>query len=454
MSDMEKTEKKLDFSDLDLRKLDLTRKYDEDFSPADGIGMGQHILLYMIGAFLVIMITWSCIATVDEVSRGDGKVIPASEIQVIQSLEGGIVDAVLVKEGDEVKEGQVILRMRNVQAGSDLAATNQKYLGLLATTIRLQAEASGDNLVFPDEVLQGAPDMAEAEQAAYDANKKNNNSQLAVQEQQLSQKKQEVAELNAKIKDSQNVLKLTQSEHDMIAPMVERGSSSKRELLEIDRQIAQQNTDLNAMKLSLPRAEEAAQEMQDRVNELTSSFRASAQKELAEKTTELNAVKQTLTAYKDKSERNDIKSPVHGTVKDIRITTIGGVAKPGEPIMEIVPLEDKLLIEARIKPSDIAFIHPGEKSVVRLSAFDSSIYGTLDGQVTEVSADSITNEKGESYYRVRVKTDKTSLTKAGKEYPIIPGMQATIDVVTGNKTVMNYLLKPFVKASQTALRER
>jgi len=451
---MNNANKKQDFSEFDLRKLDLTRKYDEDFSPADGISWGQHALLYMIGVFLVIIVAWSAFAKLDEVARGEGKVIPASEVQVIQSLEGGIIDALPVKEGDEVKAGQVILRMRNVQAGADFAATNQKYLGLLATTTRLQSEANGGTLAFPDDVIKGAPEMVRAEQDAYDANKKNNESQLAIATQQLGQKKQEVAELEAKIKDTAEVLKLTQSERDMVAPMVERGSSSRKELLDLDRQLAQQKAEMNALTLSLPRAKDAAQEMQARVNELTSGFRAQAQKELSEKTAELNTVKQTLAAYKDKSERNDVKSPVHGTIKDIRITTVGGVAKPGEPIMEIVPLEDKLLVEARVKPSDIAFIHPGEKAVVRLSAFDSSIYGTLNGAVTDVSADSITTEKGESYYRVRVKTDKTTLSKGEKEYPIIPGMQATIDIVTGEKTVMNYLLKPFVKAAQTALRER
>lgn len=449
-----KANKKLDFSEFDLRKLDLTRKYDEDFSPADGIPWREHALLYMIGVFLVIIIAWSAVATLDEVARGEGKVVPASEVQVIQSLEGGIIDALPVKEGDEVQEGQVILRMRNVQAGADFAATNQKYLGLVATTTRLQAEADGKPLVFPDDVVRGAPDMVRAEQDAYDANKKNNESELAIETQQLGQKQQEIAELSAKIKDTQEVLKLTQSERDMVAPMVQRGSSSRKELLDLDRQLAQQKTDMNALTLSLPRAKDAAQEMQARIDELTSGFRAQAQKELAEKTAELNTVKQTLAAYKDKSERNDIKSPVHGTVKDVRITTVGGVAKPGEPIMEIVPLEDNLLVEGHIKPADIAFIHPGEKAVVRLSAFDSSIYGTLDGTVTEVSPDSITTEKGESYYRVRVKTVKTSLKKGGKEYPIIPGMQATIDIVTGKRTLLKYLIKPFAKAAQTALRER
>jgi adhesin transport system membrane fusion protein len=449
-----KVDKKADYSDFDLRKFDLTRKYDEDFSPADGISWREHALLYMIGFFLFIMVVWSAVAKVDEVARGEGKVIPASEVQVIQSLEGGIVDAVLVKDGDEVQEGQVILHMRNVQAGADLAATNQKYLGLLATTTRLQAEADGTPLVFPDEIKTGAPDMVTAEQDAYNDNQKNNQGQLDIETQQLAQKKQEVEELTAKIKDTADVMKLTQSEHDMVAPMVERGSSSKKELLDLDRQLANERTEMNALTLSLPRAKAAAQEMRSRINELTSSFRAQAQKDLADKTAELNTVKQTLTAYKDKSERNDVKSPVHGTVKDIRITTVGGVAKPGEPIMEIVPLEDKLLVESHIKPSDIAFIHPGQKAIVRLSAFDSSIYGTLDGVVTDVSPDSMTTEKGESYYRVRVKTIKTSLSKNGKTYTIIPGMQATIDIVTGDKTVLKYLIKPFAKAAQTALTER
>lgn len=449
-----KSDKKADFDDTELHKFDLARKYDEDFSPADGIPMSEHLMLYMIGGFLGVMLIWAAVAKVDEVARGEGKVIPASEVQVIQSLEGGIIDSIPVKDGDEVKEGQVVLRMRNVQAGADLAATEQKYLGLLASTTRLQAETEDKPLVFPDEVIKGAPDMVTAEQDAYDANKKNNESQTAIENQQYDQKKQEISELEAKIKDTNDALKLAQSERDMVAPMVERGSSSKKDLLDIDRQINNEQTDLHGLTLSLPRAKAAAQEIRERINNISSGFKAQSQKELSDKMAELNSVKQTLAAYQDKSERNDIKSPVHGTVKDIRINTVGGVAKPGEPIMEIVPLEDKLLVESHIKPSDIAFIHAGEKALVRLSAFDSSIYGTLDGTVTEVSPDSMTTDKGESYYRVRVKTDKTELSKNGKTYKIIPGMQATVDIVTGEKTVLKYLIKPFAKAAQTAMTER
>lgn len=446
--------KKMDLSDFDLRKLDLTRKYDDDFSAADGIAWRDHILLYAIAGLLVIFLLWANIARLEEVARGDGKVIPSSEVQVVQNLEGGIIDEFLVKEGDIVKEGQVVLKMRNIQAKADYAATNQKYMGLMASIIRLQAEADGKDPTFPEEVIKSAPESVKAERDTFNANRKQVAGQLDVLQQQLSQKQSELEELNRRISDTGSVLKLAQDERAMVAPMVEKGAANKMELLQLDRQIATQRTELNGLKSALGRSNSAIKEAQGRINELTSGIRASAQKELAEKTIELNSIKETLTAYQDKSERTEIKSPVHGKVQDIKITTVGGVAKPGEPIMEIVPLEDQLLVEGRIRPADIAFIYPGQKAVVRISAFDFSIYGALEGQVVDISADSITNEKGESFYRVKVRTKETKLKKGAKEYDIIPGMQATVDIITGEKTVMNYLLKPFIKASHTALRER
>lgn len=451
---MSNSSKKLDFSDIDLRKLDLMRKYDDDFSTDEGIAWRDHVLLYAITALVAIFIVWANIAVLDEVARGDGKVVPSSEIQVIQNLEGGIIDEFLVKEGDPVKEGQVVLRMRNVQAKSDFGATNQKYLGLLATVTRLQAEAEGREPVFPDEVIAGAPESVAAEKAAFAANKKQLGEQAAVLQEQLTQKQQEVAELERRIADIGGVMKLAQDERNMVAPMVEKGAAAKKELLQLDRQLAQQRAELNGLRLALPRTQAAVKEAKSRLDEQTSGFRAAAQKELSEKTIELNTIKQTLAAYQDKSARTEIRSPMNGTVQSIKIKTVGGVARPGEPIMEIVPLEDRLIVEGRIRPADIAFIHPGQKAVVRLSAFDFSVYGALEGEVVDISPDSITNEKGESFYRVRVRTKETKLKKGSKEYPIIPGMQATVDIVTGEKSVMTYLLKPFVKASQTALRER
>lgn len=442
-----------DFSDFDLRKLDLTRKYDDDFS-ADGISWHDHILLYAVTGLLVFFLLWANIAKLDEVARGDGKVIPSSQVQVVQNLEGGIIDEFLVKAGDIVKEGQVVLRMRNIQAKADFAATNQKYMGLQASIIRLQAEAEGKDPTFPEDIIKAAPESVKAERDTFNANRKQVAGQLDVLEQQLSQKQSELDELNRRIADTGNILKLAQDERAMVAPMVEKGAANKMELLQLDRQIATQRTELNGLKAALGRSNAAIKEAQGRINELTSGIKASAQKELAEKTIELNTIKETLAAYQDKSERTEIKSPVNGKVQDIKITTVGGVAKPGEPIMEIVPLEDQLVVEGRIKPSDIAFIYPGQRAVLRISACDSSIFGSIEGKVVDISPDSFTNEKGESFYRVKVRTDVSSVEKGGKKCEIIPGMQATVDIITGEKSVMTYLLKPFVKASQTALRER
>ncbi|MDE1153540.1 MAG: HlyD family type I secretion periplasmic adaptor subunit [Micavibrio sp.] len=446
--------KKLDMSSLDLRKLDLTRKYDDDFAASDGVAWRDHVMLYTIGGLLLIALAWANIATLDEVSRGDGRVVPSSEVQAVQNLEGGIIEQFFVHEGEEVKEGQVLLQMRNIQAKADFDATTQKYLGLMATLARLTAESSGTVLGFPDEVKQGAPDSVRAEQNAYDANKKQIDNQSMVFQDQLSQKQQEVNELNRRIADTSSVLSLANDEKNMVEPMVAKGAANKKELLEVRQRIASQSAELNGLRLALPRSQSAVKEVKSRLDSLNSDFRAAAQKEFAEKTIEFNTIKQTLAAYKDKSERTEIKSPVHGMIKDLKLTTVGGVVKPGETIMEIVPSEDQLIVEARIKPSDIAFIHEGQRAIVRLTAFDFGIYGSLDGEVTEVSPDSIVNDKGESFYRVRVKTAQTQVHRGGKTLDVKAGMQATVDIVTGEKTVMRYILKPFNKAAQTAMRER
>ncbi len=442
----------LDLSDIDLRKFDLTDKYDDDFNPKS---WRDHILLYSIGILLVLFLVWANVASLEEVARGVGRVIPASQTQVIQNLEGGIIDEFLVRKGEVVQEGQVILRMRNVQAQSDFAATTQKYLGLVASTTRLKAEAEGkDTVTFPKEVMEGALDSVRAEQDTFTARRKQIAGQLDVLKQQLDQKRSEVAELNRRIADTTSVLTLAQDERSMVAPMVERGAANKMELLQLDRQIAGQRAELNGLKTALPRSNAGVREVESRIAEMTSSLRADAQRELAEKTIELNTIKQTLAAYQDRSERTEIKSPVHGRVQDIKITTVGGVVKPGDPIMEIVPLEDKLVVEADVRPAVIAIIYPGQKAIVRISAFDFSVYGAVEGKVRNISPDAFTNQKGESFYRVTVETDQTQMKKGNKTFEFIPGMQATVDIITGEKTVMTYLLKPFIKASQTALRER
>lgn len=447
--------KNMDMNEYDLRKMDLTRKYDDDFSPADGISFRDHALLVMVAVVVGFFLLWANIATLDEVSRGDGTVVPSSEVKAVQNLEGGIIDEFLVREGDVVKAGQVLLRMRNIQARADFEATMQKYLGIQAALDRLKAEAEGkETATFSEDVRRGSSESLRAEQNAFDANRKQLENQAIVLRDQLTQKEQEVAELQRRIADTGSMLSLAVDEKNLIEPMVAKGAANKKELLQVRQRIASQSAELNGLRLALPRSQSAVKEVKSRLETLTTDFRAQARKELAERTIEFNIIKQTLAAYRDKSERTEIKSTDNGTVKDLKITTVGGVARPGETIMEIVPLDDKLVVEARILPRDIAFVHVGHKAIVRLTAFDFSVYGSLEGRVVEVSPDSIMNDKGESFYRVRVQTDKTSVNKGDKELKIMPGMQATVDIVTGEKTVMNYLLKPFTKAAQTALRER
>lgn len=446
--------KKMDFSEGELQKFDLTRKYDEDFSDADGITWRDHLLLYVIVLLTVIFILWASFAKLDEVARGDGKVIPFSEVQVIQNLEGGIIDALPVREGDVVMPEEVLVRLRNIEAKSDLDANSKKFFGLAATVARLQAEAEGVDPVFSEEMTLNAPESVAAERAAFTANSKRIENETSVLKEQLTQQRQKIGELETRIKDTTSVLELTKKERSMLAPLVARGSASQQELLQLDRSIAQQKTELNGYQSSLPRQRAVIKEAEAQLEGHLSSFKADAQRQLSERTTEMNALKEMLAALKDKSARTEVRSPVHGIVKSLKFKTIGGVVRPGEAIMDIVPLEDQLLVEAQIRPADIAFIVPGQRAVVRISAYDFSIYGALEGEVTDISADSITNDKGESFYRVRARTDQTKLVKDGKEHNIIPGMQATVDIITGKRTVMQYIMKPLIKASQTAMTER
>ncbi|HEY8190634.1 MAG TPA: HlyD family type I secretion periplasmic adaptor subunit, partial [Micavibrio sp.] len=417
--------------------------------------LSSHLLLIAMAGFVAVFIIWANFATLDEVTRGQGKIIPSSEIQVIQNLEGGIVDEFLVKEGDEVKANQILLRLSNIDATSNLGANRSKYLGLLATSSRLKAEAEGaDTPVFPDEVIKGVPQSVTEELDAFRANRQSLMSQTQVYEQQLAQRQQEIRELDGKINDLRGVISLSQQERNMIAPLVDRGSAPKVELIQLDRGLKEKQSELNSLQSALPRSKSAVQEAQAKINEVKNTAKAQAQTELSAKMIEMNAIKETLGSLQDRKTRTEIRSPVNGTVKDIKVNTIGGVIKPGEDVVEIVPKDDQLLIEAQVRPSDIAFLYPGQPAVIKITAYDFSIYGGLKGELIDISADTIMNEKGESFYRVRLRTFDNTLKRKGEILPIIPGMVASVDIMTGKKSVMQYILKPFIKTLNNAMNER
>ena len=444
---------------FDLRNLDVTKQYGEDvFEPYEGIQKRDHILLYLIAFILLVFIVWANFATLEEVTRGEGTVVPSSQVKVIQNLEGGIIEKILVRNSDIVNAGDVLVRLKNVQASSDLSANAKRFLGLKAIVQRLRAESEGATEVsFDPDVIKGVPESVQNERATFRANKAQLKNQLSVLEQQQSQRKQEVTELVRRIKDIGSVLELSNQEMTMLKPAVDRGAAPQMEMLQLERSIAERRAELNGLKLALPRSRSAVTEVEQRIQELKSTARADARRELAERIVEMNSIRETLSALADRKDRTTIVSPVRGTVKDIKFATEGGVVQPGEPIMEVVPLEDNLLIEANIRPSDIAFLYAGQKATVKITAYDYTIYGGLEGIVENISADTITAEgqkQEEDFYQIQVRTDETVIHHKGDDLVIKPGMKAQIDVLTGEKSIMDYLLKPFKKAAQTALRER
>ena len=278
--------------------------------------------------------------------------------------------------------------------------------------------------------------------------------QVNILQQQLRQREQEVDELNTRIGDIRGVLALQQDERAVIAPLVERGSAPQLELLQIDRSIKEKESELNSAVTSLPRAQASVQEAKARLSEAKSAARARAQEELAVKLREMNEIKERLSALKERKTRTEIRSPVNGTVQDIKVNTVGGVVRPGDDIIQIVPKDDQLIVEAQINPKDRAFIYPSQTGIIKITAYDFSIYGGLPAEVLDISADTITDEQGQSFYRVRLRTFETALKRKGQILPIIPGMVAQVDILTGEKTVMQYLMKPFIKTLHNAMSER
>ncbi len=367
--------------------------------------------LLLIVAFITVAYIWADRAVIDEVTRGEGKVTPSSREQVIQSLEGGILAEMLVRQGDIIEEGQVLLRIDDTRSGASLREGQSKVLSERAAIARLTAEANGVQPAFPKDIPAS---IVSLEQKLYTSRR----TSLA----------QAVGSLGRN-------LKLIEEELAMTEPLVERGAVSAVDILRLRRQVI---------------------EIKGKIQEHRNRYKAEAREELASREAELARALEVNTARADEVNRSIIRSPMRGTVKNVEITTVGGVIRPGATIMEIVPLEDKLLVEARIRPSDVAFLRAGQDATVKITAYDYSIYGSLPGRLEHISADTIPDEKNqnESYYRILVRTDSAELRGKDGPLPIIPGMVATVEILTGEKTVLDYILKPVLKVRDNALRER
>ncbi|MBV1950848.1 MAG: HlyD family type I secretion periplasmic adaptor subunit [Cycloclasticus sp.] len=433
------------------------QSYIRDINSASlyGASMQSHLILWLSLSFVLIAIIWASFAELDEVTRGSGKTTPSSHIQVIQNLEGGILASILVKEGQMVNKGQALLQLDAVRFSSSLNENKLKYYELLAATARLTAEVNNTSLIIPEEVLSIAPGIASNARQLFKSRRNELNASTKILDEQVIQREQELIELKAKAGQISRSYSLLKEEVDLSAPLVDEGAMSRVELLRIKREANDLRGQLTAAKLSMPRIKSALDEAKNKLSETKIRFQTKALEELNQAKAELDRTSESTLALEDRVTRTRVTSPVKGIIKQLKVTTIGGVIQPGMDLLEIVPLEDQLLIEAEIRPADIAFLHPGQKAMIKLTAYDFSIYGGLEAELEHISADTITNEEdGKSYYIIRLRTNRNYLEKDGVKLSIIAGMTANVDILTGKKTVLDYILKPILKARQLALRER
>ncbi len=413
-----------------------------------------HLFLFAIVAFFVTFFAWASWATLEEVTRGEGRVIPSRQTQVVQNLEGGIVAEILVREGEVVEPGQVLMRIDNIRAASDFRERRSRYLAVEAALARLEAEVAGGEPDFSEEVRVAAPALVAAETDYFRSRQQALASEIEILSRQREQREQELAELETRQRQYAESLRLAREELDILAPLARQRIVSQSEYLQLQRSVNDLSGELEQTRLSIQRVRTAIEEAAERIDNARSNFRSEAHREMSMLKAERAGLTEVIAAGEDRVRRTEVRSPVRGTIKELKFNTIGGVIQPGDPILEITPLDDTLLVEARVRPADIAFLRPDLPAMVKITAYDFSIFGGLEGRVEQISADTITDERGESFYRVRVRTDETALGTAAEPLEIIPGMTAQIDVITGEKTVLDYLLKPILKARDEALRER
>jgi adhesin transport system membrane fusion protein len=413
------------------------------------------LTIWAIIAFFVFLVVWAGFSSIDEVTRGDGKAIPSSKLQKIQNLEGGIVAELYVKEGQVVEAGAPLIRLDDTRFVSNAGETEALRLAMQLRVERLSAQVDDRPLNIPDDVLKAAPSQAANERSLYDSRRQQLKDEVGGLQEQLVQRQQELREFTSKQGQYRSQLSLQRQEINMSEPLVAQGAVSPVEVLRLKRAEMETRGQLDATTLAIPRAESAIKEVQRKIDETRGKFRSEALTQLNEARTELNKAESTGRALEDRVSRTLVTSPVRGIVKQLLVNTVGGVIQPGSDMVEIVPLDDTLLVEAKIRPQDIAFLHPGQEAVVKFTAYDYTIYGGLKAKLERIGADTITDEdKKTTYYMITLRTDRSHLGTDEKPLLIIPGMVASVDIITGKKSILSYLLKPIIKARAEALHER
>ena len=412
------------------------------------------LVILLIFLFVSLALLWLSWAEIDVVIRGSGKVIPARQVQMVQSLEGGIVTEILVSEGDSVIANQPLLKISDIAFSSSVEENQVTSIELLARASRLTAEAFNQAYVSDEEVLKLAPEIDRSEKNLYQSHKQQLSDVMSILDEQVSQQQSALKDAYSKQNQLNKSLVLMQKEISLKKPLKERGIISEVDYLQLQQREADIEGELESVKISIPRLKSLIEETRFKKKKEALDFSNKAKQELNQINAEISRIKETQTALKDRVKRTTLRSPVNGIVQRLYANTVGGVLSPGKKVLEIVPLDDQLLIELKIKPADIASVDVGQEARLKFSAYDFAIHGSLKSIVIFVSADTITTEEGESFYLVRVKPFKSFLGHGNRPLPIKVGMTAEADIITNKKTILQYLLKPVTRGLNKALREQ
>ena len=438
------------------RAIDIEYMTDSSAAMLQGVPLIYHTILIAGSTFLMIALIWANFAILDVVTVAQGKVIPSKNMQVVQNLEGGIVKEINVKVGDVVKKGEVIMIIDDTRFISSLKEGEAQIYALQAKIERLTAEINNKPLIFSPILEEKYPQYINAERNLYDSRKQELRVKINILSDDIEQKRQELISAQNKQEQLKRSLALVSKELEMTKPLLTSGAVSEVDVLRLERAVNDLKGDLEQTILSIPKLEANLSSSQHKIEELNLGFKTSALDDLNKARADYTPLLESSKAAEDRVSRTLVRSPVNGTVNQVKVTTIGGIVQPGQDLIYIVPIDDTLLIEANVRPADIGFLRPGLPATVKISAYDFSIYGGLKATVEHISPDTITDEKGNSFYQIRVRTiDRSYLIgKHGERLMIMPGMSATVDILTGQKTVLEYLLKPIIKAKQDAMRER
>ncbi|MET0209216.1 MAG: HlyD family type I secretion periplasmic adaptor subunit [Burkholderiaceae bacterium] len=401
---------------------------------------------------ILMLIVWAALAKVDEITKGDARVISSRQLQLVQSLDGGVVSEILVKEGQVVEKDQLLLKIDETRATSGVRESAAQGFALQARQARLRALAEG--ATFKPPTPGDNPDekrIVEDERRLYETRMTELNTMLSINQQQLQQRQQELSEMRSRKSSAERSLDLAQQELSKTKPLLASGAVSEVDILRLEGAVSKARGDSEQSGAQIARVQASIGEASRKIQETELTFRNEARKEMADVMGKLNALNEGAVALNDKVDKSQIKSPLRGRVQRLLANTVGGVVQPGKDIVEIVPLDDVLVLEAKVVPRDIAFIHPNQAATVKFTAYDFSVYGGMEATVENISPDTVVDEKGNAFYLVRVRTTRANFSE---KLPIIPGMTAEVDILTGHKTVMSYLLKPVLKGKAYALRER